>query len=34
VETPDGIEEAELDEARDLMEAEDLAGDDPAELLA
>ena len=34
VETPDDTEEAELDEARYLMEAEDLAGDDQVELLA
>jgi hypothetical protein len=33
-ETSDDIEEAELEEARDLMEAEDLDGDDPAEFLA
>jgi hypothetical protein len=33
-ESSEDIEEAELDEARKLMEARDLDGDDPAEFLA
>jgi hypothetical protein len=33
-ETTEDIDEAELDEARDLIEAKDLDGDDPAEFLA